>query len=341
MDDLHFRRMIFRRLLRVVRQDLDWCEREGLSLVWTTGVGRTEIRVGALRWFNHRPCVAVRVETEMVTGLVDLDTAAWQLERFEFPPGLSAPVLDRGLGRCLLVCTTYCGAARTAADLPIFEHAMLKQIDSHGLRSPLRDRMGGRRAQYRHPNLGARPSWDSRMVVVEPPKKFAFTLSDVDRALNDLSGEWSASAETAAGLEMEFPLVLDRAQRGCMSMKVDLTTRHPELGSGMRLGMRLPLLGPSEALYSAALLLNQEEYRQWTGFPLLGAWAVRDGQLEFVSFVDHNSWRDGLLTYLIRHNRSRGRWATEQLLAAGGAETTAEPLASLGVRIPWRFTSSS
>ena len=110
--------------------------------------------------------------------------------------------------------------------------------------------------------------------------------------------------------------------------------RHPQLGSGLRLRLELPINVSAEEGADLAWMLNALETLADTSTHTLGAWCLKstppDSQdmrsVTFVSFVPAAAYRKGLLDVLAIDMAIRTRWVAGLLGGHAGQGASAAQL---------------
>jgi hypothetical protein len=98
----------------------------------------------------------------------------------------------------------------------------------------------------------------------------------------------------------------------------DADQRHPQLGRGLLLLLKLPVTLSKPAADHLALELNTAEANTFAGSHLLGGWCSQklssDRQLPvFASFVPNAVYRPGLVPTLVMNLVQKARWARSQI----------------------------
>lgn len=130
------------------------------------------------------------------------------------------------------------------------------------------------------------------------------------------------SLADTAGLSAELPFT-DAAPAmlggaGTALLQVDVSTRHPQLGSGALITLKLPATLPAPIAAAAAVKLNLAEASvEWVRAPLLGGWCLApdDGRIAYVSFLPTGLYGPGLLQQFVVGISPRPAWAAGYLLA--------------------------
>lgn len=98
---------------------------------------------------------------------------------------------------------------------------------------------------------------------------------------------------------------------------------HPELGNGLHLALRLPILFPEDQAAHKALELNARERSEWKWCQDLGSWCSDGEHVSFVCFVPNVSYHAGILPSLVHDIALRANWANEIFADAPGTVTLA------------------
>lgn len=108
--------------------------------------------------------------------------------------------------------------------------------------------------------------------------------------------------------------------------------RHPRMGSGALMLLRLPWSGRGILPVRLALELNRRELSERSAHHFLGSWCLDpQGGVSFASFLPNALYRPNLLTNLLFACVRRAQWVTEKVFGLPWEENF--ELASEGVRI--------
>lgn len=219
--------------------------------------------------------------------------------------------------------------------------AIMQNYAAHSRARAMVEVVGGCLGESNHPVSGERAHIDDILNVpsgIIAPKG-AETSAFAGGLMERLSGEGSPLSELsvlttgdANGLTAEFPYAGPRPAIELAAIKQPPETallqvmtdqRHPELGSGALVTLKLPKTGQDDAGSTAnALNLLEAIGKDTIEFSnggtarttLLGAWCVDPSRSErdslaFVSFVPSIVAKDGVLENLCIYNAVRTRWA--------------------------------
>ncbi len=201
-----------------------------------------------------------------------------------------------------------------------------------------------------HPTNGLRKQKDEMLDVV--PLLYApwgkdpsrFTREDFHAAMEVNPKPWLMANEGEDGLTAEFPFP------GCMPpsalLTLDNEIRHPVLGSGLFILLRLPLNLRGANVESLASQLNLAELRNPTRTHFMGSWCVDSDRnvkllqsglllmgesspvgvleqqgkeiLSFCAFIPSVCYRPGLLENVIYSMGLRAMWSNQYLASEEG-----------------------
>jgi hypothetical protein len=152
------------------------------------------------------------------------------------------------------------------------------------------------------------------------------TQADFKAAAGMQPQPWILANSGATGMTAEFPfsgdlpaMVAGRAET--ILLTASSTERHPQLGSGLLLQLRLPFNFTKQKAADMALNLNILEACEITYTHALGAWSLEPtgpGRTDaysamFVSFIPAAAYRKGLLDVLAMAMAVRARWIANML----------------------------
>jgi hypothetical protein len=226
----------------------------------------------------------------------------------------------------------------------------LQAAEAHVQPDALAKLIGGEVDGSAHPKNGFREKRDEMLDVItlmyapEGNNPSRFTKADFHTTMKLKPNPWLMATESEEGLTAEFPFP------GCMPptalLEVDNETKHPQLGSGLFILLRLPLKLRGANVDSLASQLNLAELRNPTRTHFMGSWCVDSPRnvklaqlglllmgeslpvgilekgaketLSFCSFIPSVCHRPGLLENIVYSMGYRTMWANEYLASEEG-----------------------
>jgi hypothetical protein len=226
----------------------------------------------------------------------------------------------------------------------------LQAAEAHLQPDALAKLVGGEVDESAHPQNGLRTRRDEMLDVIEvlyaPEGRNSsrFTTEDFHAVMRLDPEPWVMANEGEKGLTAEFSFP------GCMPptalLTVDNETRHPLLGSGLLILLRLPLTLRETDVDALACQLNLAELKNPTRSHFMGSWYVdreralnllQNGllltdvpvpvgflekqakeTLSFCLFMPSASYKPGLLENIIYSMAHRARWANQYLASEEG-----------------------
>jgi hypothetical protein len=221
----------------------------------------------------------------------------------------------------------------------------LQAAEAHLQPDALAKLIGGEVDESAHSKNGFREKRDEMLDVIklfyapEGNNPSGFTKKDFHAAMKLDPRPWLMANESGKGLTAEFPFP------GCMPptalLTLDNEIRHPLLGSGLFVLLRLPLNLRGANVESLASRLNLAEGRNQTRTHFMGSWCVDSDRnmkllqtgllltgeslpvgvldqrgkemLSFCSFIPSVCYRPGLLENAIYSMGLRAKWANQYL----------------------------
>lgn len=226
----------------------------------------------------------------------------------------------------------------------------LQAAEAHLQPDALAKLIGGEVDESAHPKNGFREKRDEMLDVIkllyapEGNKPSGFTKKDFHAAMTLDPSPWLMATESEKGLTAEFPFP------GCVPptalLTVDNETKHPQLGNGLFILLRLPLKLRGADVDSLASRLNLAELKNTTRSHFMGSWCVDSPRnmklaqlglllmgeslpvgvlergaketLSFCSFIPSVCHRPGLLENIVYTMGCRTMWANEYLASEEG-----------------------
>jgi hypothetical protein len=190
----------------------------------------------------------------------------------------------------------------------------LQMSDAHAEANPLAEAFGGRVAASGHPLKGPRTTPDEMVGIVEVYQQRGesdspFEPEELARLVHVEPRPWLMASNDVNRLDADLEFAGDLHAR----LELDAAARHPSLGSGLQLRLKLPV----EPDVMVAQRLNANE-RLEPDAHQLGAWCVDDEHgLMFTGFVPAAAWVPELSRALVYHLSAKNEWARALLFPAG------------------------
>ena len=183
--------------------------------------------------------------------------------------------------------------------------------------------LGAKPDESNHPSSGPRDTQDDMLDVVDlifaPLGRgpSSFVKEDFSSLLQIEPSPWVMANGRDSGISAEFPFP------GCIPptalLQVSDKYKHPQLGSGVRFVLKLPLNLGELNVQELANKLNCKEAVEWIRSHYFGSWHVTpDGSLAFALFIPSVLRIPDLLQNLIYSVALRVRWANEFLASEEG-----------------------
>jgi hypothetical protein len=320
-----------------------------------------------LTWWGHRLAQRIWAETVMIEDgdeivRVHAETDVLRDVNAEAHPARTLSILNRNASLSAYVWNPQTKKISLRASayfhsqnfpwLSVFflSSVSLQAAEAHLQPDALAKLIGGEVDESAHPKNGFREKRDEMLDVIklfyapEGNNPSRFTEEDFHAAMNLNPSPWLMVNEDEEGLAAEFPFP------GCMPptalLKVDSETKHPQLGSGLFILLRLPLTLRGADVDSLAARLNIAELRNTTRSHFMGSWCVDSERnlnlaqrtllltgdslpvgvldkgakeiLSFCSFIPSVCHRPGLLENIIYTLGCRTMWANEYLASNEG-----------------------
>jgi hypothetical protein len=348
--------------------DPEWSVREGRSLTWWGHRLAQRIWADTVLVENGDEIVRVHAETDVLRNVNTEARATQSLSILNRNASLSAYVWNPETKKISLRSSAYFHSQNFPWLRVFFLSVVsLQAAEAHLQPDALAKFIGGEVDESAHPTNGNREQKDEMLDVI--PVLYApwgknpsrFTTEDFHAALKLNPEPWLMANEGEKGLTAEFPFP------GCMPptalLTVDNEIRHPLLGSGLLILLRLPLTLRGAKVDSLASQLNLAELRNPTRTHFMGSWCVDSDRnvnllqlgllllgeslpvgvleqrgkeiLSFCSFIPSVCYRPGLLDNIIYSIGFRARWANQYLASEEGVPE------EFGPRDPGAFQEQS
>jgi hypothetical protein len=287
--------------------DADWCVRDEQSLTWWASSLAQRVWAAPTRAMQGVEVTTLHLETDLLKG-VRLDEATWErlagINRFA---SMSAYVADQLTTSIRLHASVSVTDDNWLMARALALHAMaLQAADAHSEAEPLADAFEAAIARSSHPDRGARTDPDEMLGVVEIYQQRGDGESPFDAdELSDLvhlePRPWVTAANELHRFDADLPFTADTTSR----LEFDNQARHPSLGSGLQMRLRLPV-EPDAAI---AQKLNANE-RLEPDAHQLGAWCVDESDgLMFSAFIPSAAHVKSLSKAMAYHMAARNDWA--------------------------------
>jgi len=310
LEDLHQRMMI----------DSEWSVRSDRSFTWWGHLLGQRVSAEPVRDDSGVDIVRVHAETDVLSHVPDNTQTVQTVAALNSHASLSAFVWNREQGKIRLQCSAYFHADNVEwLKLTFFGAIALQAADAHIKADSLAAMLKAQLDETHHPTSGRRQERDDMLNVISGffvPSGLgasAFTEEDFATALKMAPPPWVMANGGGSGLTAEFPFPGCRPPTALLTVGAE--ARHPQLGSGALMLLKLPISLSTEGAAMVANALNMSEAREWTRSHMLGGWCL-DPDLHgitFVSFVPSAIRRIGLLETLVYSMAHRARWANEFL----------------------------
>lgn len=194
---------------------------------------------------------------------------------------------------------------------------------------------GAEPATSAHPASGARPDLDEMLgiledIVVPRGREPSVWQGDQMAALIEVvksAGNTVLATGDESGLTAELPF-----QSETSLLTVSTREEHPQLGNGVLIRLRLPVLFSEEDGPRFAFELNRRELSVLTRAHFLGTWCWHDEFLHYVTFLPNVlNLGDGDLPNFIAGSYGRARWIAETIYGddwAANRSASGRPLAT-------------
>lgn len=331
--------------------DPEWSVRDGRNLTWWGHRLAQRISAETVLVEDGDEIVRVHAETDLLRNVSADAHVARTLSILNRNASLSAYIWNPQTKKIALRSSAYFHTDNASWLSRFFLGVVSVQAaEAHLQPDALAKRVGGEVDESAHPQNGFRAQkdeWLDVITVVFSPQGMnssRFTTEDFHAVLKLNPEPWLMANEAEKGLTAEFPFP------GCIPptalLTVDNDIRHPLLGSGLLVLLRLPLILHKADADSLACQLNLAELTNPTRSHFMGSWcadserrldlmrrgllltaeSVPVGSLEtiakktlsFCSFIPSASYRPGLLGVIIYSMAHRARWANQYLASEEG-----------------------
>jgi len=306
---------VLRFLTARMQIEAEWAVQERTSFTWWASSLAQRVWVAPDRTFQGVEFATLHIESELLAE-VPMDASTWAglaaVNRFA---SLSAYVADPAARTISL----HASVSLTADNFPLAQsialHAMaLQMADAHAEALELSKVFGGQVAATQHPTRGLRTTPDEMVGILEIYQQRGESDSpfDPDELAQLVQVEprpWIMATNQRYRLDADLEFAISTHAR----LELDAEARHPSLGSGLQLRLKLPV----EPDAAVAQRLNANE-RLEPDAHQLGAWCVDDEHgLMFTGFVPAAAHVPGLSRALAYHLATKNEWARALLFPSG------------------------
>lgn len=313
---MEFVEEVLRFLTARMQIEAEWAVQEQESFTWWASSLRQRVWVVPTREFQGIPLTTLHVETDLITG-APMDESSWvRLAAVNRFASLSAYVADPAAGTISLHASVSLTADNYRLAQTVALHAMaLQMADAYAEAAELAGAFGGQVAASGHPLKGLRLTPDEMVGILEIYQQRGdadspFQPEELARLVHVEPRPWLAAANGVHRLDAE----LDFAAGGVHArLELDAEARHPSLGSGLQMRLKLPV--EPDAMVAQRLNANE---RLEPDAHQLGAWCVDEEHgLMFTGFVPAAAWVPELSRSLVYHLSAKNEWARALLFPAG------------------------
>jgi len=306
---------VLRFLTARMQIEAEWAVQEKTSFTWWASSLRQRVWMAEPREFQGVPLTTLHVETDLIAG-VPMDDSTWErlaaVNRFA---SLSAHVADPAAGTIALHSSVSLTEDNYRLAQTIALHAMaLQMADAFAEAAELAQAFGGEVAASPHPTRGLRLTPDEMVGILEiyqqrGAAESPFSPEELARLVQVEPRPWVLAANDVHRIDAD----LEFADGVNARLELDADTRHPSLGSGLQMRLKLPV----EPDVMVAQRLNANE-RLEPDAHQLGAWCVDEEHgLMFTGFVPAAAWVPELSRSLVYHLSAKNEWARALLFPAG------------------------
>ncbi len=313
---MEFVEEVLRFLTARMQIEAEWAVQEKTSFTWWASSLRQRVWVAPPREFQGVPLTTLHVETDLLAS-VPMDESTWArlagVNRFA---SLSAYVADPEARTISLHSSVSLTADNYRLAQTIALHAMaLQMADAFAEAAELASAFGGQVAASPHPKMGMRLTPDEMVGILEIYQQRGasdspFEPEELAQLVHVEPRPWLLAANGVHRLDAD----LEFAAGGVHArLELDAEARHPSLGSGLQMRLKLPV----EPDAMVAQRLNANEMLEPDAHQL-GAWCVDDEHgLMFTGFIPAAAWVPELSRSLVYHLSAKNEWARALLFPAG------------------------
>ena len=306
---------VLRFLTARMQIEAEWAVQEKTSFTWWASSLAQRVWMAPPREFQGVPLTTLHVETDLIAD-VAMDESTWArlagVNRFA---SLSAHVADP-VARTI---SLHSSVSLTADNYPLAQsialHAMaLQMADAYAEAAQLADAFGGQVAATPHPKQGMRLTPDEMVGILETYQQRGagdspFEPEELAQLVHVDPRPWIQASNDVHSVDAELEFATDTPAR----LELDAEMRHPSLGSGLLMRLKLPV--EPDAMVAQRLNANE---RLEPDAHQLGAWCVDEEHgLMFTGFIPAAAWVPELSRALVYHLSAKNEWARTLLFPAG------------------------
>ncbi len=312
---MEFIEEVLRFLTARMQIEAEWAVQEKTSFTWWASSLRQRVWMAEPREFQGMPLTTLHVETDLIAS-VPMDESTWaRLAAVNRFASLSAYVADPAAGTISLHSSVSLTDDNYRLAQTIALHAMaLQMADAFAEAAELAQAFGGEVAASPHPTRGMRLTPDEMVGILEiyqqrGEAESPFLPDELAQLVHVEPRPWVLAANDVHRLDAD----LEFADGVNARLELDAEARHPSLGSGLQMRLKLPV----EPEVMVAQRLNANE-RLEPDAHQLGAWCVDEEHgLMFTGFIPAAAWVPELSRSLVYHLSAKNEWARALLFPAG------------------------
>jgi hypothetical protein len=328
-------------IYKLWRVDEAWSLRDSRSFTWWGGDFRQRVQVDSGQEENGLLVYQLSAETDFICRVDSrAPDIAERLGLFNRFASSYAIVLDPPTGRVGLRSSVVLHEQNAKWIVPYFSTlAIIQPVDAQIKAAAFVEMLGGRIDSSSHPLSGVRAVHDDMLNIIQAvyrpkgaePSRW-LGAAEFEQFLSMTHQYGLFSTGDATGLSAELSFGDDTAL-----ITANADQRHPQLGHGLLLLLKLPVTFWKPGADHLAVELNTAEANTFAGSHLLGGWCSQeisgDRQLPvFAGFVPNAAYRPGLVPTLVMSLAQKARWARSQI--APYAADTGLPFLLRGERRP-------
>ncbi len=308
--------------------DPEWSVREARGFTWWGS--RFATRVWAEPPVEDRGFLLTRLraETDLVRGARPGPETDRFLASAACLAGLAGVVRDAAEpGTLRLHTSVFVHSGTFAAYLRVFRTAAALQAEeAFRTASTTAGWVGGEPAETPHPTSGFRETPDDmlglpRALAAEDRERSPWSGGEMRNLVKTFQRPPCLMASgDGSGLAAEFPFL---GESSLVTFATD--ERHPRLGAGLLMLLRIPWSGSREDGASLALRLNGLEREHLTMIPFAGSWCADDDGVAYVSFLPDILHARGLLASLGMGMALRAKRVAEEVFKDDWKRVPAKP----------------
>lgn len=307
---------VLRFLTARMQIEAEWAVQEKTSFTWWASSLRQRVWVTPPREFQGVSLTTLHIETDLISD-APMDESTWiRLAAVNRFASLSAHVADPAAGTISLHSSVSLTADNYRLAQTIALHAMaLQMADAYAEAAQLAKAFGGQVAAAPHPIQGMRTTPDEMVGILEIYQQRGeadspFTPEELAQLVHVEPRPWLLAANDTHRIDANLDFAAGDVHA---RMELDAEAKHPSLGSGLLMRLKLPV-EPDPAV---AQRLNANECLEPDSHQL-GAWCVDDEHgLMFTGFIPAAAWVPELSRALVYHLSAKNEWARALLFPSG------------------------